>query len=95
LLTSGSRSENIRSTTAEFYVNQATIPLGVAVFTCSCGGTRVQYDLDTIPSGWTTAPDGTDRCPRCANADGALGQLDDDRAVDDPDRVGRDRLGGR
>ena len=94
-MTPASGSENIRSTTAEYYVNQATIPLGIAVFTCRCGGTRVQYDLDAAPTGWTTAADGSDRCPRCASADGPLGQLDDDRAVDDADRIGRDRLGGR
>jgi hypothetical protein len=54
---------------AEVYVNQATVPLGVAVFICACGATRVHYDLTHDPSGWSTAADGSDRCPRCASSD--------------------------
>jgi hypothetical protein len=58
------------STTAEFYVNQATVPLGVAVFSCACGATRVQYDLKrSSPSGWSTAADGSDRCPHCESSE--------------------------
>jgi hypothetical protein len=58
--------------TAEFYVNQATVPLGITVFTCACGATKVRPDLKrNVPSGWSTAADGSDRCPRCASSDRA------------------------
>jgi hypothetical protein len=63
-LTAAHRSENIPFT-AEFYVNQASVPLGVAVFSCSCGATQVEYGLDR-PNGWSTATDGSDLCPHCA-----------------------------
>jgi hypothetical protein len=52
---------------AEFYVNQATVPLGVAVFSCACGATRVELGLER-PNGWSTAADGSDLCQRCADA---------------------------
>ena len=55
------------ASTAEFYVNQATIPLGIAVFSCDCGATQVQYGVE-VPSGWLAAADGSDRCPRCESS---------------------------
>src|SRR5262249_42178094 len=64
---SGPQKRQHRSTTAEVYVNQTSVPLSVAVFTCACGARRIQYDLKrNSPSGWSTAADGSDRCPRCA-----------------------------
>ena len=65
---SGRQEREHPSTTAEFFVNQATVPFGVAVFTCACGATRLQYDLKrSSPSGWSTAADGSDHCPHCAS----------------------------
>ena len=54
----------------EYFVNQASVPLGVALFACSCGATQVQPDLarNTPPEGWSTEPDGSTRCPHCARA---------------------------
>jgi hypothetical protein len=54
----------------EYFVNQASVPLGVALFACSCGATQVQSDLshNRPPEGWSTAPDGSARCPHCTNA---------------------------
>src|SRR5207302_289121 len=43
---------------------------GVAVFSCACGATQVRYDTKgSSPSGWSTAADGSDRCPHCASSD--------------------------
>jgi hypothetical protein len=55
----------------EYYVNQATVPVGVALFACSCGATHVECDLHggTAPEGWWVAADGSARCPRCAGSD--------------------------
>jgi hypothetical protein len=64
------------ASTAEFYVNQATIPLGIAVFSCECGATQVQYGVE-VPSGWLAAAGGSDRCPRCAGS-----KRPDDRPAD-------------
>jgi hypothetical protein len=57
--------------TTDYYVNQASVPLGVAVFVCSCGATRVECDLSAsgAPVGWSIAADGSDLCPRCASQD--------------------------
>jgi hypothetical protein len=66
---SGPQEREHPSATAEFYVNQATVPLGVAVFTCACGATRVQHDLERSPNGWSAAADGSDRCPHCASSE--------------------------
>lgn len=66
VLTVARLTENI-ALTADFYVNQATVPLGVAVFRCPCGVTHVQHGFEQ-PSGWATAVDGSDRCPHCAGS---------------------------
>jgi hypothetical protein len=68
-LTPPPAGENIAGT-AEVYVNQATVPISVAVLTCACGASCVQYDLrHGPPGGWTSAADGSDCCPRCASAE--------------------------
>jgi hypothetical protein len=56
--------------TTEYYVNQAAVPLGVALFVCACGAKQVECDLhrDSAPEGWSIAPDGSAMCPRCAGA---------------------------
>jgi hypothetical protein len=56
--------------TTEYYVNQAGVPLGVAVFICTCGAKRVVCDLHpgSAPDGWTVSADGPTLCPRCATA---------------------------
>jgi hypothetical protein len=74
-LTAAGSSENI-PLTAEFYVNQATVPLGVAVFSCACGATQIECGLER-PSGWSTAADGSDCCPHCASSN----QPEDDQAA--------------
>jgi hypothetical protein len=58
------------SHTTEYYVSQATVPIGVALFACACGATRVECDLDPgrAPEGWSIAADGSARCPRCARS---------------------------
>jgi hypothetical protein len=58
--------------TTEFYVNQATVPLGVALFSCTCGATQVECDLHhgSAPEGWSIAADGSVRCPHCAGSSG-------------------------
>jgi hypothetical protein len=63
-----------RPTTAEVYVNQAAVPVSVTVFTCACGAKNVQGDARSSPSGWTTAADGSDRCPRCARSEADPGK---------------------
>jgi hypothetical protein len=54
----------------EYYVNQAAVPLGVALFTCNCGATQVECDLrrGSPPDGWSIAADGSARCPHCAGS---------------------------
>jgi hypothetical protein len=54
----------------EYYVNQATVPHGVALFACTCGATQVECDLSHgAPDGWSIAADGSTRCPHCASSD--------------------------
>jgi len=65
-LTAAGNGENI-PLTAEFYVNQATVPLGIAVFSCACGAVQVECGLER-PSGWSTAADGSDSCPHCVSS---------------------------
>jgi hypothetical protein len=68
--------------TVDYFTIPAPFPCSVALFSCRCGATAVEYDLEqTTPAGWSTAEDGSDRCPRCSAA--AV-----DRAVDGPP-VGR------
>ena len=54
----------------EYYVNQASVPLGVAVFVCACGAKRVECEPHhgSAPEGWSVSADGTTLCPRCATA---------------------------
>lgn len=80
-LTAARGSESF-APTAQFYVNQATIPLAVALFSCDCGATQVLHGFEP-PSGWVTGADGSDRCARCA----ASQRLDDHRAArpEEPD----------
>jgi len=60
--------------TTEYYVNQAAVPLGVAVYVCACGAKRVECDLHrgSAPEGWAIAPDGSVLCPRCASSNETL-----------------------
>ena len=54
---------------AEYYVNQAGIPLGVAFYACACGAKRVECDVSHgAPEGWSIAADGSCRCPRCSSS---------------------------
>jgi hypothetical protein len=73
-LTAGRTSETISLITTEYYVNQAAVPLGVAVYVCECGAKRVDCDLHpgSAPEGWSIAPDGSVLCPRCASSNDAL-----------------------
>ena len=57
---------------SEYYVNQATVPLGVALFVCACGARQVECDLSHgAPDGWAIAADGSCLCPRCASSNEA------------------------
>jgi hypothetical protein len=52
----------------EYIVNLSSVPCSVALFTCDCGASTVDYDLrqDHLPPGWSPAEDGSPRCPRCS-----------------------------
>jgi hypothetical protein len=69
-LTAARASETISLITTEYYVNQAAVPLGVALFVCACGAKRVECALHpgSAPEGWSIALDGSVLCPRCASA---------------------------
>jgi hypothetical protein len=64
--------------TADYFVTPAPIPCSVALFSCPCGATAVEYDVKRVaPAGWSTADDGVLRCPACtavasSRAPGAL-----------------------
>ena len=65
----GSQEREHFGIATEYYVNQATVPLGVALFVCACGAKQVECDLNHgAPDGWATAADGACLCPRCASA---------------------------
>jgi hypothetical protein len=52
--------------TADYFVTPAPIPSSVAVFNCPCGATAAEYDAkDLAPPDWSTADDGSHRCPVC------------------------------
>jgi hypothetical protein len=51
---------------ADYFVTPAPIPSSVAVFSCRCGATQVEYDATEVaPPDWSTADDGSHRCPVC------------------------------
>jgi hypothetical protein len=56
--------------TADYFVTPAPVPSSVAVFSCPCGATEVEYDVkDVAAPEWSTDDDGSHRCPECtANA---------------------------
>ena len=63
--TAAARSED-RAETAEYIVIPAPFPCSVALFSCPCGAKTVEYDVKrAAPTGWSTADDGSNRCPRC------------------------------
>lgn len=64
-LTSRCRETKIAET-ADYFVTPAPIPSSVAVFSCPCGATAVEYDATEVaPPDWSTADDGSCRCPVC------------------------------
>jgi hypothetical protein len=70
-LTAARRESEDSSVTAEYVVIPAPFPCSAGLFSCSCGATAVEYDLKRVaPEGWSTAEDGSCRCPRCT-AEGA------------------------
>jgi hypothetical protein len=55
--------------TADYFITPAPVPSSVAVFSCACGATEVEYDVkDPAPPEWSTADDGSPRCPVCTAA---------------------------
>jgi hypothetical protein len=55
--------------TADYFITPAPVPSSVAVFSCACGATEVEYDVkDAAPPEWSTADDGSPRCPVCTAA---------------------------
>lgn len=53
--------------TADYYAIPAPFPSCVVQFTCTCGAKVLEYDLTReAPAGWTTAEDGSPRCPACS-----------------------------
>lgn len=70
----GPRARDHFDITTEYYVNQAAVPLGVALFGCACGAKRVECNLHggSAPEGWSITADGSCLCPRCASANEPL-----------------------
>jgi hypothetical protein len=65
-LTAGGYAAKI-APTADYFVIPAPCPCSVALFSCACGATAVDYDLkQDLPPGWEAAEDGEFRCPRCS-----------------------------
>jgi hypothetical protein len=53
--------------TPDYFVTSAPFPCSIALFSCSCGARAVEYDLKQgAPAAWTTAQDGSQRCPACS-----------------------------
>jgi hypothetical protein len=53
--------------TADYIVIPAPFPCSVALFSCPCGAKAVESDTKRVaPKGWSTAEDGSPRCPVCA-----------------------------
>jgi len=52
---------------AEYLVTAAPFPCSLVLLSCPCGANAVEYDVKRgAPPGWSTADDGSDRCPACA-----------------------------
>lgn len=55
--------------TADYFVTPAPVPSSVAVFSCPCGATAAEFDAkELVPPKWSTADDGSHRCPVCTAA---------------------------
>jgi len=55
--------------TADYFVIPAPVPCTVAAFTCACGARAFESDRTRgLPSGWSSAEDGSNRCPPCSAA---------------------------
>jgi hypothetical protein len=53
--------------TADYFVIPAPCPCSVALFSCPCGASTVEYDVKhAAPPGWETTDDGEARCPECS-----------------------------
>jgi hypothetical protein len=52
--------------TAEYIVIPAPVPCSIAVFSCRCGAQAFEDTKHVAPEGWSTADDGTVRCPVCS-----------------------------
>jgi len=53
--------------TADYFVIPAPVPCSVALFSCPCGAKAFESDPKQLaPKGWTTADDGSVRCPVCS-----------------------------
>jgi hypothetical protein len=65
-LTAGRHGAKI-APTAEYFVIPAPCPCSVALFSCACGATVVDYDVkEAAPAGWEAADDGEVLCPECS-----------------------------
>jgi hypothetical protein len=54
---------------ARFGVFYGTVPCSFALYTCLCGATVVEQDLDRdAPAGWRAAGNDVHLCPGCARA---------------------------
>jgi hypothetical protein len=51
--------------TADYLVIPAPFPCSVALFSCPCGAKAVDDPRHVEPKGWSTAEDGSPRCPVC------------------------------
>jgi len=52
--------------TVDYVVIPAPFPCSLALFTCPCGAKAVDDPRHATPKGWTTAADGSVRCPACS-----------------------------
>jgi hypothetical protein len=72
-LTPGARGCDHHPITVEYGVIHATVPCSAALFTCRCGASTVEFDLAReLPERWSTADDGSPRCPHCAEVGDVL-----------------------
>lgn len=62
-----------RTMAVQYGVLSAFVPCSVALFTCSCGASKVEADIRReVPDGWSTL-ELSHLCPRCSGDEGPGG----------------------
>jgi hypothetical protein len=66
-LTTARRGASIGGVTVRHGVIHASVPCSVALYTCSCGASTVEFDVRLpVPDGWSAVGNDTVLCPHCA-----------------------------